>query len=395
MAQVVVTEEYLSDIAQALRVKLGTNETFKPSQMGNGVRRLPTAPRLITKNITANGTYNASGDNADGYSSVIANVPNTYAASDEGKVVDNGALVAQTSKNINANGTHDTTKNNSVVVSVPNSYSSGDEGKVVNNGALVAQTSQNITQNGTYDTTLKNEIVVNVSGGGGGNIPIIDEAVWNAMTTAQKQAQGLVIIQTALTGFERGKYVNGADYVESLLPYSDASHIICEASLDNFDSTQLSWGRGTNPITLSANVDVYAQDSNAVYIPTAADGTLAYVDLGATGKAFTAYIVMKLINPSTYTRVLGAMASRNLAYGMILYGATVNVSSWGSDTSTGVSSSADYFVGCIRFDPTASSKGYGKVNATSGITKVFWSQTNNQTSNGTTPSNKNTWTKYT
>ena len=30
---------------------------------------------LITKNITANGTYNASSDNADGYSQVTVNVP--------------------------------------------------------------------------------------------------------------------------------------------------------------------------------------------------------------------------------------------------------------------------------------------------------------------------------
>lgn len=77
---------------------------------------------LGTKNITSNGTYNASADSLDGYSQVTANVPNTYAA--------------------------------------------GDEGKVVSNGALVAQASENITQNGTYDTTLKNQVVVNVSGGG-------------------------------------------------------------------------------------------------------------------------------------------------------------------------------------------------------------------------------------
>lgn len=32
-------------------------------------------PTLITKSITANGTYNASSDNADGYSSVTVNVP--------------------------------------------------------------------------------------------------------------------------------------------------------------------------------------------------------------------------------------------------------------------------------------------------------------------------------
>ena len=55
-----------------------------------------------------------------------------------------------------------------VHVSVPNSYTSSDEGKVVSNGALVAQTERasQITQNGTYDTTLNNEVTVNVSGGG-------------------------------------------------------------------------------------------------------------------------------------------------------------------------------------------------------------------------------------
>lgn len=73
-----------------------------------------------------------------------------------------------------------------VNVSVPNSYSAGDEGKVVSNGALVAQTAHaTVTENGTIDTTLNNSVIVNVSGGGGvysfsasstyntGDIPVI------------------------------------------------------------------------------------------------------------------------------------------------------------------------------------------------------------------------------
>lgn len=52
-----------------------------------------------------------------------------------------------------------------VTVNVPNSYSASDEGKVVDNGALVAQTSDTVTQNDTYDTTLINSLTVNVSGG--------------------------------------------------------------------------------------------------------------------------------------------------------------------------------------------------------------------------------------
>lgn len=55
-----------------------------------------------------------------------------------------------------------------VTVNVPNTYTAGDEGKVVSNGALVSQTSDTVTQNGTVDTTLINFLLVNVSGGGGG-----------------------------------------------------------------------------------------------------------------------------------------------------------------------------------------------------------------------------------
>ena len=73
---------------------------------------------LGEKTITANGVYNASSDDLDGYSKVTANVPNTYTASDEGKVVDNGALVSQTSATYTSNDTYDTTKINSITVNV-------------------------------------------------------------------------------------------------------------------------------------------------------------------------------------------------------------------------------------------------------------------------------------
>ncbi len=75
--------------------------------------------RLITKFIRANGTYRAEDDDAAGYSVVTVDVPNSYTAVDGGKVVSNGALAAQTSTAVTANGTYDTTVNNSVVVSIP------------------------------------------------------------------------------------------------------------------------------------------------------------------------------------------------------------------------------------------------------------------------------------
>ena len=142
-----------------------TNNTTYDTTLNNSVTvdiAIPQ-PTLITKSITSNGTYNASSDSADGYSSVSVAVPNTYGVSDEGKVVSNGALTAQTATSTNVNGTIDTTLNNSIVVNVPNTYTQSDEGKVVSNGALVSQTSTTITTNNTtVDTTLINSVDVQV-----------------------------------------------------------------------------------------------------------------------------------------------------------------------------------------------------------------------------------------
>ena len=56
----------------------GGTEAGTVTQDANGFLVLdddpPAGPTLITKSITANGTYNASSDNADGYSSVTVNV---------------------------------------------------------------------------------------------------------------------------------------------------------------------------------------------------------------------------------------------------------------------------------------------------------------------------------
>ncbi|HAM16056.1 MAG TPA: hypothetical protein DCP91_09420 [Eggerthellaceae bacterium] len=202
MTKVVVTEEYLADTGDAIREKNGGTATYTPAQFGPAIRAIDTSGNTGSKTISANGTYSASSDNLDGYDEVTVNVPNTYASGDEGKVVSSGALVAQTTRNVSANGTYDTTTNDSTVVNVqpnvgsksivangsysasadsldgysdvsvnvPNSYAASDEGKVVSSGALVAQSGLSVSANGTYDTTLNDEVIVNVSGGGGSTL---------------------------------------------------------------------------------------------------------------------------------------------------------------------------------------------------------------------------------
>lgn len=71
-----------------------------------------------------------------------------------------------------------------------------------------------VTQNGTYTpsgTTLGyGPVTVDVQSGGG--IPLLTRAEWEAKSTAQKHAYGLLAIQDVNSGFDRGELVYGADY---------------------------------------------------------------------------------------------------------------------------------------------------------------------------------------
>ena len=113
------------------------------------------SPTLITKTINTNGTYDASNDNADGYSQVTVSVPNTYTA--------------------------------------------GDEGKVVSSGALVSQTAATYTANSVYDTTLIDEVTVNVSGGGGGGLTLLatDEVAVSTSSTTATDVKTLTVPSSA------------------------------------------------------------------------------------------------------------------------------------------------------------------------------------------------------
>lgn len=81
----------------------------------------PSSDAAVFKDgtFTDNGVYDAQEDDCDGYKTVTVNVANSYEASDEGKVVSGGALVAQTETSATTNGVVDTTTISQVTVAVP------------------------------------------------------------------------------------------------------------------------------------------------------------------------------------------------------------------------------------------------------------------------------------
>jgi hypothetical protein len=88
--------------------------------IAENLTRLQNAKTAIGNAITAKGGTVASGDGLEEFAADIATITNQYSAGDEGKVVSNGALIAQTAypTTITENGTYNTTTNNSVVVNV-------------------------------------------------------------------------------------------------------------------------------------------------------------------------------------------------------------------------------------------------------------------------------------
>lgn len=76
MANVIINDENLTNIANAIRGKNGLTTTYKPSQMAAAITAISGAaePVIEALSVTSNGTYTAP-DGVDGYSPVTVNVP--------------------------------------------------------------------------------------------------------------------------------------------------------------------------------------------------------------------------------------------------------------------------------------------------------------------------------
>lgn len=240
----------------------GTYQTLKSSSVVVNVPDSGSSVVLTTKAITANGAYDADDDNADGYSGVTVNVPNTYAAGDEGKVVSGGALVSQTSTTKTANGTYDTTTNSEVIVNVPNTYAAGDEGKVVDDGALVSQTTRNVTENGTYDTTLNNSTVVNVpnSYAAGDEGKVVDD--------------GKLVEQTSTTITENGT-VDTTTNNEVVVSVSNTYSAGDEGKIVKNGALVAQTARAAS-ITVNGTYDTTENNSVTVYVPSQGGNWLGF-----------------------------------------------------------------------------------------------------------------------
>ena len=286
------------------KIEAHAQEFADPPFGGDGASGGGGSAVLITKSVIQNGVYNASSDNADGYKTVNVSVP-------------------------------------------------------------IDAKSSTITQNGTYNASIDDlagysSVTVDIAQ----DVELMTRAQWDNLTTAQKQAKGLVGIQDAQSGFERGILVNGADYIpiNALLPYSAESSVKCSAKAVDYVSHSLIWGLGTVPVQMSATDAVYNSTTNAVYIPAATSGSNTYAYLTQpeseddTETVFTVYMVLKNHSTASGARLF-VTGGYNANWDLIITrqaNGNAYFGSWGTDTDTGVSSD-DFFVCAIKWDGTLSS----------------------------------------
>lgn len=175
---------------------------------------------------------------------------------------------------ITSNGNHNVKKYATAAVNVPNSYVAGDEGKVVSNGALVAQHNDTATVNGTVDTTLIDSLTIAVS------------------------------------------------ETRSLLPYSDAAHIMGETLGEQLIGQLSIDGAATTAI-----------DSNTVRF-----GAREYLgtSINQNNQDVTIYLLGKYISGTDYPRLISVVYQDSTAgnYPMVAVDSSTNqliLASWGND----------------------------------------------------------------
>lgn len=124
-----------------------------------------------------------------------------------------------------------------------NGFTPSDEGKVVSNGALVAQGSQTINQNGTYDTTLVSELIANISGGGSGAKNILGGTT---DPTSADGSDGDIYIKysdysgiSSPSGYTRVEYIksDGYQYINTGYVPNDNTFLVLDMNVDPSNST--------------------------------------------------------------------------------------------------------------------------------------------------------------
>lgn len=308
MANVLVSESALQNIANAIRSKNGTQNTYKPAQMADAIEAIsgggitPTGTIEITENgthnvtnyasanvavptggaslgtksITANGTYSAEDDNLDGYSEVTVNVPtgSTPTGTKQISITANGTTTEDVAAYANAE----------ITVNVPTGGSSGNA--TVETGTFAITEDISVLPNGTdVDVGFSGQpdmIMIWLDASDYAAITSPSNGRWYKFALVKNESSILSTIPTFRinnTTSLQGAFAN-ADYILAITP----TVVACSASANGQGIASMSYYNanvGVNKINADGTITVARYSSAATVILA---GTYHYVAI--TGANF-------------------------------------------------------------------------------------------------------------
>lgn len=300
-------------------ISITSNGTVDVTQYASADVNVPSVTPTGTINITQNGTTDVTN-----YATANVNVPNPSTGTKQISITQNGTTTEDVTNYANAQ----------ITANVPNSYSAGDEGKVVSNGALVAQTSDTVTANDTYDTTLINSLTVNVSGGGGFSASEIAKRAIAGSITIDINSAGIGMyafyecpLITAVTikscnvvyasAFERCTGVTVVDYVPQNQFFSRNNILKNCSSLNTLVLRKTSISYMSNVNTLSGTPFASGGTGGTIYIPESlynhlGDGT------SSDYKAATNWSIYEGYGTITWAKIEGSQYENYYADGTLI-----------------------------------------------------------------------------